>query len=124
MTDKKERLFVIMEVELKNKWQDGQHRYVPINAFKHETMYLDESRIIPASRLRYGEARGHTVFIPELGWQENWGSSSHYLILDPEPVEEKKDEWEEWGDDCPLTGINSQDRSDLADWLKRMPRRD
>ena len=40
------------------------------------------------------------------------------LILDP-PKEE--DEWETWANDCPLP-LAREDRLDLGDWLRKMPR--
>jgi hypothetical protein len=81
----------------------------------YEPMYLKPSRIIPESRLRYGKARGHTAFIPYHGWAESWGGDEVRLILDPAP-EEKKDEWEEWVEECPAC-------DETRRWLKRMPKR-
>jgi hypothetical protein len=48
--------------------------------------------------------------IAEIKWQ-----GPEHLILDPAP-EEKKDEWEEWVEECPAC-------DETRRWLKRMPKR-
>ena len=134
MTDKKERLFVIMEVEESSLHPDGTMRYNPLDKEEHEGMWLKPSRIIPESRLRYDLPKdGETYFAiwdmgqPSqyvMGWEPADGKKGfRALILDPEP-EEEKDEWEEWAEDSPVCDPNSEAGRQIIDWLKRMPRRD
>ena len=132
MTNKKERLFVIMEVKQYGHGvseMKGRSRCCPIDAsIMDENMWLKPSRIIPEGRLRYGvPQKGETYFARHnvgreeyeiRGWEEaeiNKGFTA--LILDPEP-EAEKDEWEEWADDAPSC---IDDRT--KNWLKRMPKR-
>ena len=121
MTDKKERLFVIMEVEsVPYDTEDGTEHFEPVGAENGEYMWLNPSRVIPESRLRYGKPqKDDTYFAPELKWVK-WILRREFdemrLILDPAPGE--KDEWEEWADSAP-TCIDDRTKN----WIKRMPRR-
>ena len=104
-----ERLFVIMEVEYDYTYSEGppgseRAYYLPkgVRVSAGEYLRLHPSRIIKASRLRYGQPdQGERIFT-KLGWQniefnqimrelnDGYGLTT-YLILDPEPGED--DSW-------------------------------
>jgi hypothetical protein len=119
--EKKERLFVIMEVE--EDQGHGDTHYHPVGRPTGEALYLRPDSIIPASRLRYGVPKpGDKFFRDNWRWIEAEMNYSHQrLILDPAP-EEKKDEWEEWAEDSPVCDPDSNLGREIIAWLKRMPR--
>jgi len=122
----KEKLFVICEVKKTTLTLKGgeQVAYVPVQSDPTEEIFwLHPSRIIRASRLRYGvPVRGEVIWREDGGWDKATGQvyHQHWLILDPEP--EEKDEWDEWADSMPHHQIAW--REEWIQWLKRMPRRE
>ena len=139
MTDKKERLFVIMEVKDEGNATDslGRRKYRLPNENKPmwEYLHLKPSRIIPEGRLRYGRPKRGEMFFSDgkkklMKAKYDLGCGNR-LILDPEPEEmdfgeyggvcKEKDEWDEWVDKMP--SIPHGTSGSLRDWLKRMPRR-
>ena len=130
---KKERLFVIMEVEKEGTKVSEWSYYNIVGSSNKEWVRCKPSRIIPESRLRRATPnKGETYFSHNLdhigkGWRVADSNFSHdmHLILDPEPVEEKKDEWDEWADEIP-GGVfcDSGTEMRVRNWLKRMPRRE
>ena len=130
MSEKTERTFVIMEVTgpIGNPIRklDGIQKYLTNDDDEH--LYIKPSRLIPESRLRYGELKGGDKYFNTgngIGWQissMDYKTLPHVLILDPEP--EEKDEWGEWVEDAPEKFIVNWSHTELKDWLKRMPKRD
>jgi len=122
----KEGLFVILEVfkAAGGPTDEGLYLYYPKNTIteRHiEQMWLEPSRVIKASRLRYGQVEVGDVYLDPVDW--NWYPATMNwdrirLILDPEPKE--KDEWDEWADSMPHHQIAW--REEWIQWLKRMPR--
>ena len=118
---KKERLFVIMEVEKEGTKVSECSYYNIVGSSNKEWVRCKPSRIIPESRLRYGMPKeGETYWESSIGWNKAIldFKDNQCLILDPEP-EEKKDEWDEWVADAPICVDGNTRR-----WLKRMPRRE
>ena len=97
----KERLFVICEVEVDVKWGDKDEidRVQPIDHKDGEFMYLHRSRIIKASRLRYGVPKEGELYFDEVrGFTradkkfQSTMTPIECLILDPEPPEPGDDD--------------------------------
>ena len=122
MKKNKERLFVIMEVEEGDSESIYTKEYLPVDNKGAEIVYLNPSRIIPASRLRYGVPKRDETYFQNHFW--NWAGAninfpgnSTRLILGPEPGEEKS-EFDKWVEDCPACDPA------IKDWIKKMPRED
>ena len=124
------KLFVILEVKdtTDREYSGLMGRFIPADteSLSGEYMWLNLSRIIPASRLRWEKPkRGEMMF--DLAEPNLWRKATIdfencvNLILDPEP--EEKDEWDEWTKTCPLDDWHTKTIQKLVNWLKRMPRR-
>uniref|UniRef100_A0A6M3L0X2 Uncharacterized protein n=1 Tax=viral metagenome TaxID=1070528 RepID=A0A6M3L0X2_9ZZZZ len=128
----KERLFVIMEVEKSERYNEinGTFRYVPKdNPDGNEVLWLRPKSVIPASRLRYEIPKDGDRFLADnLTWVL-CGYGVYYpngirLILDlPEPTPEEL--WEEWEAKHPIAPLGYANRKEwvntMINWLAERP---
>ena len=115
------KTFVIMECRAFHNFPE--RGYVPTDDHgRDDETWIDPRHVIEGERLRNGIPNGETAFHcgPCLGWREETHSYDSMLILDP--PKPTWDEWETWANDCPLS-FTRQDRLDLGDWLRKMPRK-
>lgn len=127
-----EKLYVICEVE--QCWNKpnsiGLIRYDPSNQLDAiESMYLNPSRIIKQSQLRYDIPKiGELAFFKcgglhrdKVELRKGFRADEKRLIIDP--PKEPKSVWDQWAEECPAC-CNEETKKAVAEWLKREPEKD